>query len=517
MDLNNICQVTNGQQQVLRISGDPWDNLLPGAILTVAGNLTLYAVAAITPVAVGQPPGQLFLTVPYGGTTNGNANCVISMDFTPNKDLPLINTGDITAAALYNRAMMILDEESLNILPEHGPTHRPKGADPTPYTDAEDGGIWPAVTGSSMDVLTGDVACTSISLVSNRMFNALGNSTFEVDQRISALATAGVAQTFMDRWGIEKSGSMGLTAQHVSAGLTAAGGVPYPGSSNLITNSFARITVTTAEGSLGAGDYCRVYQLVEGTRLRELLGPHSVMMVVRCSIANVACSVALRDPTAAHSLTQLVVIPLANVWTTVQLQNLSPWTVSGSFTMSPGVLGYRFDITLAAGSTYTAPANGVWNTGNYLGANGSTNFAANTAGATFDIAFVQHQPGVVCSYPSDIAYNQNLEDCTRYWTKSHPLLSAPGATVAGGVTCIMTATGSQVVAPVQFARRMINAPTILGYNPTTGSVNTVQGPSTPQAITGVISASEIGFGGFSLSTPAVAGVYNFHYTADTGF
>jgi hypothetical protein len=80
----------------------------------------------------------------------------------------------------------------------------------------------------------------------------------------------------------------------------------------------------------------------------------------------------------------------------------------------------------------------------------------------------------------------------------------------------MTATGSQVVAPVQFAKRMMATPTVLGYNPTTGSVNTVAGPLTPQAITGVISASDMGFGGFALSSVAVAGVYNFHYTADTG-
>jgi hypothetical protein len=403
-------------------------------------------------------------------------------------------------------------------LPEHGPTHRPKGSDSIPYTDSNDGGIWPQVTGNPSDVLTGDVACTSIGLVINRAYNSIGNPTMEVDQKLAGAIAVPVPPyaTFTDRWGSTKTGTMALTVQRVVANSTAAGGIVYPGSTNILTNSYLRATVTTAQAGLLAGDFLFISQLVEGSRMRELLGPHSIQLVVRCSVANTSFSMTLRDPNGSRSLTQLCNIPAANVWTVIKLQNIPQWPLTGTFNTSPGVLGYRFDICLAAGTSFTAPVNNSWNSGNFLGAPGQSNFASNTAGATFDIAFAQHQPGVVCSYPVDLPFPQNLEDCTRYYCKSHPFNTAPGAVAVGGISAIMTATGSQVVAPVQFAKRMMATPTVLGYNPTTGSVNTVAGPLTPQAITGVISASDMGFGGFALSSVAVAGVYNFHYTADTG-
>ena len=155
--------------------------------------------------------------------------------------------------------------------------------------------------------------------------------------------------------------------------------VVVPGTSFKITRRFLEFTLATQEASLGAGDFYRFFQAVEGPNWRELNNDvHSLSLLVRSSVANLNFTAYLQQATNAQSLVKLCNIPAANTWTLIQLPNL-PVFPGGFGSDAPGAVGYFMGVTLACGSTYIAPAADTWQssgTGNFIGAPGMTNFAA---------------------------------------------------------------------------------------------------------------------------------------------
>jgi hypothetical protein len=239
-----------------------------------------------------------------------------------------------------------------------------------------------------------------------------------------------------------------------------------------------RCTVGTAQASLAAGDYFMLNQYVEGPRWRELsMDVHSVSLLVRSSVAGLAFGVYLRDPSGPpiRSLLKLCTIPASNTWALIPLANLPLWAAGGAWSSGPGVLGYTFGICLATGTTFTVPANDVWQNGNYTGAVGQSNFLA-TAGATFDIAFVQHEPGALCTTPIDCPFTQNLDDCWRYYEKSYPYATAVGATSASSYASFYLPTAASgavaLYSNARFKKTKAKVPTCVGYNPSNGAANT---------------------------------------------
>jgi hypothetical protein len=352
-----------------------------------------------------------------------------------------------------------------------------------------------------------------------RSFNAVGNPTFEVDQRNVGNTLAAVAPGTMvqDRWQINKAGTMVVSVGQQSV----AAGINLPGTSFAITRSFFRVTLTTQEASLAAGDYLYIQQSLEGTRWREFQNDvHSLQVLVRSSVSGLMVGAALLDPTSAHSLTGLLTIPSANTWTLLPLPNLPVWPGAGTFVNTPGNLGYLLGITLAAGSSYVSPANGSWQNGNFVGAVGQSNFAAQ-ANATFDVAFVQHEPGPVCSTPNDCPFTQNLDDCLRYYQKSYDYKTAVGAVVNNGATGANITSGSWPLYQVSFPKRMAKVPTLTGYSPHTGAANNVyDGTAAVDRVINLASnLGESGFNGFQTATVYSGGTWTVsaHYTADTGW
>jgi hypothetical protein len=112
----------------------------------------------------------------------------------------------------------------------------------------------------------------------------------------------------------------------------------------------------------------------------------------------------------------LCTIPTGGVWTLIQLPNLSPFPPAG-FPLGH-ITGdysyYELAINLCVGSTYIAPATNAWYNTNYSGAPGMDNFAAKPVNTAFYLAFVQHEPGPVCTQFMDVPFEDNLLDCQRY-------------------------------------------------------------------------------------------------------
>jgi hypothetical protein len=352
-----------------------------------------------------------------------------------------------------------------------------------------------------------------------RSFNAIGNPTFEVDQRniMNGLSNPSANTFIQDRWALTKAASVTLTGNWNPLTL----GVAVPGTSFFITRTFLRFGLLTQQATLGAGDNYGIYQNVEGTRWRELMGDvTSLSLLVRSSVAPLKFACSLRDAPGSVSLTKLCTISTANTWTLIQLPNL-PVPSGGTFNYTPGAVGYIFGIHLCVGSTFTAPAADTWQSGNFIGAPGMDNFASKPLNSTFDIAYAGHEPGAVCTTLQDCPWQQNYDDALRYFAKSYDYDVAVGTANAVGDLSFWQQSVASAYGALRFPRSMAKIPTCTIYNPVTGAANSTRlVGGADYAVTGFTNIGKNGILTFNTATmpTVVAGAtVRVHYTADTGW
>jgi hypothetical protein len=383
----------------------------------------------------------------------------------------------------------------------------------------------------SYATITGDQLTTSVSnavtpnmkpliwSVRQRSFNAVGNPTMEVSQRnlLNALTLSTTNQFPVDRWQAFKSGTMTATTQSVGANINV------PGTSFCITRRILTTTIGTAQTILGVNDYLGFQQVVEGPNLRELINDvHSISLLVRSSVANLKFSVSLGDPpTQTKVLAKLCSLGAANTWTLIMLPNLPVWP-SGNFSTGEGLAGYYLYIHLAGGTGQMVAANDTWQSTS-IGwvAAGTSNFAA-IAGSTFDLAFVQHEPGPDCSGLIDCPFAQNYDACLRYFTKSYNYAIKPGTVNASGniVGAALASNNPYIYTPYKKPMAKDPGAGIIPYSPSTGAASNVRDvtANVDRGATAVNNSGEVGFGGFAISTlNASNAIYGWHYTADTGW
>ena len=387
-----------------------------------------------------------------------------------------------------------------------------------PMADTTQPGLVTKMSGAATDYVGGDNTTHDLgSMVRSvapvvRSYNSLGNPTFEVDARTvgTGVAVNGFA---LDRWSYVQAGTNAGTF------VQTAGQVVVAGTNFTISGYFARYTLTTQQGTLGVNDSIHFAQLIEGVRLRELLGgPTSVSLVVRSSVAGTKFTVALRDSLNAYSCVQLGTISSAGAWILIPLANYPLWSASGSFPSGAGVLGYKLDVCIAAGTNLTAASANTWVASNSLGLAGMSNFAANPASSTFDIGYILHEPGTISNGVLDKDYQLNLYECRRYFQKSAAHAVKP---LQGNFRQLGTMlTGSaNVRLGVQFSPQMAKTPTITMVGNTTATGNIYIDGIGLCAISGAIPADAGGISGLTLVssqspgyTPAMG-----EWTADVGW
>jgi len=140
--------------------------------------------------------------------------------------------------------------------------------------------------------------------------------------------------------------------------------------------------------------------------------------------------------------------------------------------MTAGAIGYVLSLTLVAGANYIPQSNGAWVSGNFVGAVGQDNFASNQVGTTFDVAFVQHEPGTSFGGIIDLSFTKNLEDCCRYYQKNGPYATAACQGNYIQVGAVAAANTTTIRSSVQFSPRMAKTPTMrmTGSTTTLGQV-----------------------------------------------
>jgi hypothetical protein len=367
-----------------------------------------------------------------------------------------------------------------------------------------------------------------------RSFNSVGNCNFEVDQLRAGVVSdpTGATAKVIDRWTCNRAA--GTTARVSAQSVVNAGGpILLPGTNFGVSANYFRVTLTTAQAVLAAGDYLYLLQSVEGPMWRELSSDvHSISILCRSSVANLTFGLSLRDSGGTRSLTKLCTLGAANTLTLIQLPNLPVWASGGGFVSTPGSAGYLFAVTLAAGTTFTSPANDTWQNGNFLGATGQINFAAQAVNSTFDLCFIQHEPGSQCTTLLDVPFsgaNGNLAACQRYLAKSYDYATKPATLTTNSMISGTVAQG-QVAwrGNIRYPVTMAKVPTITLYSATTGAVNTANyevnvftaGTMTTGAIavSSILAIGDSGFNGFTSSgNSGGVGQWFAHYTADTGW
>ena len=97
--------VTNGSN-VVTGSGTAWQTagIISSNIFTKSEDNVAYSIASV------DSDTQITLTANYGGSTSSASNYGITIDFTPN-GLPLLSSGDLNTDAIYNEAMLAIDND----------------------------------------------------------------------------------------------------------------------------------------------------------------------------------------------------------------------------------------------------------------------------------------------------------------------------------------------------------------------------------------------------------------------
>jgi hypothetical protein len=361
-----------------------------------------------------------------------------------------------------------------------------------PLADSTKNGLLTQVSGLTTDYVTGQNACADLgaaikpTIWSGRQSpNAIGNSNFEVDSRnvFTSLPNA-LTGWVQDRWYLNNTASPTVAATIANT----AGPVVIPGTNYTITNRFLRFTVTTS-ATFPSNKYYVLQQYVEGPSLRELLtGVHSLQLLVRSSVAGLLFGITLNTsipPASAGSygLAHLCTLGAANTWTLITIPSILVWTSNATWSMAPGNVGYVLNVCLGCSARYiNTPTNDVWldlnsANGGYgaFGQQNSPNFFTSAVGTTFDIAFVQHEPGPVCTALTDIPFHQNLRQCQRYYAKSFGYSLQPG--VVGSVNAGYKQLGTWMGGPTvrmdsDYPVPMAKKPTITmwGFNSTSSNV-----------------------------------------------
>jgi hypothetical protein len=410
----------------------------------------------------------------------------------------------------------------------HETTHLPAGSDPLPIASSSSAGLVRQTSGLTTDFIDGTNTCQNLASAVQptiwaarlRSFNAIGNPTFEVDQINCGSTLANANVKVVDRWGCFKAGTMA-----VSAGQLASTNVAVPGTNFVISRSPFRVTLTTQETTLGSTDGLQISQVIEGPPWRELCGDvHSVSLLVRSSVAGLIFSLRISDnpQTQTQAIVYSYTIANANTWYLVTFPNI-PVFPSGNFSNLPGNIGYSLGITLAAGSTKLGTAGSWQANANLLGATGMSNFAAQAVNSTFDVAFVQHEPGSLCTTLIDKPFSQNLNECLRYYSKTYSYGTKAGtaSTVPGRIFFLQSLSGwGSIYNQARFKKTMAKGPTVTLYSDITGAANTIRDTTNTADRTANIGdiAGDDGFSNVGVTSPASgAVVYSYHYTADTGW
>jgi len=305
-------------------------------------------------------------------------------------------------------------------------------------------------------IRTEDITDSSIQSLKNR--NRIVNGAMNVDQRHAGTSVSVTNNLYItDRFkGYTTTGT--YTGQQVSdapAGFTKS----------------LKLTVTTPQASLGAGDYYAIIQNIEGFNISDFnWGSADATAVTLSFWVKSSLTGTFSWTFQSGSFTTYVgtfSISSANTWQKVTASISGPTTGTWATDASTGIF---FCVGLGNGSTYSTSTVNQWTSGNVFGATGQTNFIS-TNGATFYITGVQLEVGEVATPFEHEFFGDTVAKCQRYYCKSYNLDIVPQTNNAAGRHYFYlspnTANGNKG-SIVSFPVLMRSSPSVTIYNEASG-------------------------------------------------
>ena len=259
-----------------------------------------------------------------------------------------------------------------------------------------------------------------------------------------------------DGWRIDHAGSSVQTTGAVSAGVNT------PGLAFVLA-----ATTTTAQTSMGAGDYVFIAHQIEGYRIARLGWGTANAQPITIAFKTWhtrpgTYSVGVRNYTGTRSYFTTYT---QNVSTAIEYKTVTiPGDVTGTWEIS-NLRGIQLIFTQACGTTFTIPSVNTWAAGNFLSAPGQVNAVAATSDV-FRLTGVVVLPGTQAPTAAQSPlimrpYDQELVTCKRYY------YNASGS--YGGLASTPKIASSVYYFPVE----MRAAPTITGtFAANTGNAGT---------------------------------------------
>lgn len=287
--------------------------------------------------------------------------------------------------------------------------------------------------------------------------NILFGGNFSANPFSLGSSFTGVAdgQYIADQFRYNKSGAGVVDSSQVSD-------APNFAQSGVVSTQSLRLTVTTADASIAAGDLYTVSALVEGYNfLRIAQKDFTVSFWVRSSVTGIHC-VAFQNSGADRSYVAEYIIAAANTWQLVSV-TIPASPSAGTWSYTNGI-GLKMSFSLAAGLTYQAPAD-AWTSGNYLCSVNQVN-AVGTIGNIFAVQLVKIEPGISATSWVQENIASILQNSYRYVRKSYDFGVSPGVnTVVGSfnVGNSAAATGAMDF-DIRFGNEMRAIPIVTVYS-----------------------------------------------------
>lgn len=184
-----------------------------------------------------------------------------------------------------------------------------------------------------------------------------------------------------------------------------------------------RVTITTADTSLAAGEYLTISQNLEGSNVADFMygGANAKQSVLRFGFKAPAGTYAvhLGNSAANRSYVALFTISAGQANTDTVQTVVIPGDTTGTWLTADGVIGITLDIVLAAGSTFQGAAG--WQAGNILATSAISN-GMGTGSAVFELFDVglrldPDATGVYGQY--EVGEVDPVYRSERYWEKSY--------------------------------------------------------------------------------------------------
>lgn len=338
--------------------------------------------------------------------------------------------------------------------------------------------------------------------------NRVINGGMTIDQRnagssITPSATS-TSTYFLDRWNFYN---------------TAASKLTYQQSNSVYPSGFAysmAISVASAYSPTG-GDAFSIEQPIEAFNTSDFnFGTASAISItvsfwVRSSLTG-TFSGSVKSASAGRSYPFTYTIDSANTWEKKSVT--IPGDTSGTWVSGTNGVGIRLVFDMGC-SANRGTANS-WQSSNINGVTGTVQLVAN-AGANWYITGVQLEVGTVATSFDFRSFGTELALCQRYFTKTYDINVVPA--FAGNYSGAMRTTAINTTTYMSFGSwsfpaSMRSTPTIVTYNPQTGTTNSFVGDGVNYTGVGIGNTGQRGVDFFANNVSVGTSVFmSVHATA----